>query len=380
MPLSALIDGRTIVGPDLSADEWAELAVQHKKGLAITMPCCGAPGHLRRSRRGMQHFYHATGAGCGYAEESPEHLELKHLIYRACKDAGWETHAEYPAPDRSWISDVFAAKDGRKVVFEIQISSISPEELMERDRKYRNEGIESYWLLEDLPGRAMDSASLYESWLRKNDPQRWEHVPYLDESVFATGSENHLFIAKGIRSAGLHAKKQEVFTTSNPAIPAAIFAREVLYGNYRRYLEETAAALEHRRQLRTRAAPALFRFREFYHAIVRDGTYRKRADHAYRIFQDRKMSSRELQKKFDRIFSELDWLENEYRSFTSGIYGLFAWKEIHAKNRPALVFRPGPEQKIRTLNECVKTLGTWEDSFAAAMDGIEREIAARKRT
>jgi competence protein CoiA len=378
MPLSARIAGKTVTGPDLSENEWAELASQHKKGLAIAMPCCGAPGHLRRSRRGTQHFYHATGAGCGYEEESPEHLELKHLIYRACKDAGWEAQTECPAPDRSWIADVLAEKDGRRIAFEIQISRISVEEIAERDRKYREEGIESYWLLDDYLGKSKDLAAQFDSWLRMNNPRPGERVPYLDESVFTTGSENHLFIAGGIRSAGLHAKKQEVFTTSNPAIPVAVFAREILAGNYRRYLEETAAAFVQLRTLRDRAAPALLRFREFYQAIVRDRTYRQRADRAYRIFRARKTPSKELQKKFDRIFAELDWLENEYRSYTSTGHGLFVWKELPGKNRPALTFTPAPEQKIRRLEDCVKTLGTWEGSFTDAMDGIEREIADGK--
>ena len=376
MPLTALIDGRTVIGPALSADEWAVLAKQHKKGLAVTMRCCGAPGHLRKSKRGTQHFCHAAGARCGCGEESPEHLELKHLIYRACKDAGWQTSVEYPAADRSWIADVCAVKDGRKVAFEIQISSISSEELAERDRKYRNAGIESYWLLDDYLGRSKGFASSYESLLREGDPRPGERIPYLDETAFATGTENHVFITRGIRSAGLHAKKQEVFTTNNPAIPAAVFAREVLNGNYRRYLEETAAAFEHWRQLRARAAPALFRFRDFYHAIIRDRTYRKRADHAYRIFRAKNAPSEDLQKTFDGIFSELDWLENEYGLYTSGSTGLFAWTTIPGKERPVLTFRPGPGSGIRRLQECVNTLGRWEESFCRAMDLLEREMAA----
>jgi hypothetical protein len=147
VPLKAIVDGEPIIGPDLSEEEWRNLAVRHRKGLPVTMACCGAPGHLRVSKKGMQHFYHAVDAGCNYAEESLEHLVIKEQIYRACRAAGWETTVEFPAPDRSWIADVYAARDGRKIVFEIQISTISPDELEERDVKYRAEGIESYWIL-----------------------------------------------------------------------------------------------------------------------------------------------------------------------------------------------------------------------------------------
>ena len=71
----------------------------------------------------------------------------------------WEASVEFPSPDRSWISDVYAIHQGRKVVFEIQISAISLEELEERARKYRAEGIESYWLLDHFLERTKDFAS-----------------------------------------------------------------------------------------------------------------------------------------------------------------------------------------------------------------------------
>jgi hypothetical protein len=113
VPLTAIIEGETIIGPDLSEEKWADLKQRHKKGLTVTMACCGEPGHLRISKKGTQHFYHAVDVGCTYEQESREHLEIKYQIYRICKAEGWETYVEYPAPDRTWISDVYAIKDGR---------------------------------------------------------------------------------------------------------------------------------------------------------------------------------------------------------------------------------------------------------------------------
>ena len=167
MPLKAIVDGETIIGPDLSKEEWTTLKTRHKKGLAITMGCCGAPGHLRISKKGIQHFYHAVDTGCHYEEESREHLEIKYQVYQVCKSEGWETSVEFPAPDRTWISDVYATRDDRKIVFEIQISTISPNDLEERDRKYRNEGIESYWLLDNFLERSKVFASWYHSHLER---------------------------------------------------------------------------------------------------------------------------------------------------------------------------------------------------------------------
>ena len=64
VPLKAIVDGETIIGPDLSSEEWTKLNVRHRKGLPVRMGCCGAPGHLRISKKGTQHFYHAVDTGC----------------------------------------------------------------------------------------------------------------------------------------------------------------------------------------------------------------------------------------------------------------------------------------------------------------------------
>lgn len=374
MPLKAIVDRKTIVAPDLSDAEWEDLKLRHRKGLQITMACCGAAGHLRTSKAGTRHFYHAAETGCNYQEESREHLEIKYRIYRICRSEGWETSVEFPAPDRTWISDVCAVKDGRKVVFEIQISAISLRDLEERDRNYRNDGVESYWLLDNYLGSSKEFAAGYDALLRKEDDRCGEKVPYIDSSLFVTGPENHLFITKGIRSVGLNARNQTVFTTHRPELPLADWVRHVLNKNYGSYLENTAAAIHHRLRLKNLAAPALLRFRDFYTTIVRDETYRKTVDALYRIVKNDAMpaNERSLQKKFDELYSELDWLKNEYRLYSSESYGLFMWKKVPGRDAPVPVFRLEPASNITKLRECVKTMSRWEESFTTALHNLER--------
>ena len=381
MPLKAIVDGETIIGPDLSQEEWTNLKVRHKNGLPITMGCCGAPGHLRISKTGTQHFYHAVDTGCNYEQESREHLEIKYQIYRICKSEQWETYVEFPASDRTWISDVYAIKDGRKIVFEVQISTISPNDLEERDKKYRNEGIESYWLLDNFLERSKDFESWYRSHLNEEDDRRGETIPYIDYTLFDTGPENHIFISKGIRSIGLLAKKQNLFTTNNPEIPLAIWVREVLKGNYQNYLEDTSAAYHKKRQLKILAAQVLLQFSEFYQKIIRDETYRKKVDYYYRIFKTDATLRKEpaLQKKFDEIYSEIAWLGNEYRSCTSESYGLFAWKKIPEHDTPRPFFRLESEYKIKKLQGCVQKFVQWEASFTYAFSSLGREFLADKK-
>jgi competence protein CoiA len=381
VPLKAIVDGETIIGPDLSQEEWTKLKLQHKHGLPIAMGCCGAPGHLRISKTGTQHFYHAVDAGCNYEQESREHLEIKYQIYRTCKSENWETYVEFPASDRTWISDVYAIKDDRKIVFEIQISTISPNVLEERDKKYWNEGIESYWLLDNFLERSRDFESWYHSHLHEEDNRLGETIPYIDYSIFETGPENHIFIAKGIRSVGLNAKDQTLFTTNNPEIPLAVWVREVLKGNYQNYLKETCAAYHYKRQLKKLAAPELMQFEEFYHKIIRNETYRKKVDSCYRIFNANKTLRKEkaLQKKFDELYAEIDWLEKEYHSCIAESYGLFMWKKITEKDVTRPFFRLESESKIRKLQECVKVFNQWEVSFNTAFINLEREFPTGKR-
>jgi competence protein CoiA len=381
VPLKAIVDGETIIGPDLSKEEWTTLKSRHKKGLPVRMGCCGAPGHLRISKTGTQHFYHAVDAGCNYEEESREHLEIKYQIYRTCKSENWETFVEFPAPDRTWISDVYAIRDGRKIVFEIQISTISPDQLEERDKKYRNEGIESYWLLDNFLERSKSFESWYHSHLNEEDDRRGETIPYIDYSLFDTGPENHIFITKGIRSIGLLAKKQTLFTTNNPEIPLAIWVREVLKGNYQNYLKETSAAYHKKRQLKNLAAPLLIQFREFYQKIIRDETYRKKVDSYYQIFKTDGTLRKEptLQKRFDELYSEIDWLSKEYRAFTDESYGLFTWKKNPKYGTSRPFFRLESELKIKKLTECIEKFVQWEASFTGALSNLEREFFADKK-
>jgi len=378
MPLKAIIDGETIIGPDLSNEEWAELKNRHKKGLPVRMCCCGAPGHLRTTK-GTQHFYHAVDTECPHDNESKEHLEIKYLIYRICQAGQWETSVEFPSADRTWISDVFAQKDGRKIVFEIQLSPIPSSDLLARDKNYQDDGIESYWLLDNYLDRAKEFESWYDSLVYPDDDRRKERIPYIDRSFFFTGTENHLFIAKNIRTVGLRAKQQTLFTTNNPEIPLAVWVREVLKGTYRNYLEESAVIFQRKHALRSQASPALLRLRDFYQKIIRDETYQEtvRKYHRKITATDRLRDDRVVQQKFREISDETDWLRREYETIMSESYGLFSWKKLPEQSTSYPVFRLESEAKIKKLDACVRKFSQWEQSFDDAFNKLDREIAVR---
>jgi hypothetical protein len=78
-----------------------------------------------------------------------------------------------------------------------------------------------------------------------------------------------------------------------------------------------------------------------------------------------------LQKKFDEISAEIDWLEREYRSMMAESYGLFSWKKSRNDGTLWPVFRLESESKIIQLQECVKVLDRWEASFEEALARFE---------
>ena len=153
MPLSALVDGEKCIGMDIPLDEWKILQKKHRNNcLPIRMIGCNQPGHMVR-KNGLQFFRHAPNSMLCNCErgESLQHLRLKYQIYNLFKSHGWEVDVEFYSPDGPMRADVLAWQKDRKIAIEVQWSPISLDSIQDRDKKYTNIGIESYWLLQNLP-------------------------------------------------------------------------------------------------------------------------------------------------------------------------------------------------------------------------------------
>lgn len=112
MPLVAHLNGSRTEAHQLSADEWAILKSVYKQR-TLTMTC-GQLGVPKTSKLGFQYFAHKPGADCTLhagGPESAEHLALK----AAVEGCGWTAALEYAGPQRGWIADVLAEKEGRRV-------------------------------------------------------------------------------------------------------------------------------------------------------------------------------------------------------------------------------------------------------------------------
>jgi hypothetical protein len=76
-----------------------------------------------------------------------QHLTAKSVIARAAVAARWKATVEYPAADRSWIADVLAEKDGRRIALEVQLSRQDSAEFEYRQQRYAEAGIECFWFV-----------------------------------------------------------------------------------------------------------------------------------------------------------------------------------------------------------------------------------------
>ena len=108
---------------------------------------------------------------------------------------------------------------------------------------------------------------------------------------------------------------------------------------------------------------------------------RKKVDSCYRIFNADKTLRKEkaLQKKFDELYSEIDWLGKEYHSCIAESYGLFGWKKMPEKDVTRPFFRLESESKIRKLQECVEMFKQWEASFDSAFGMWSGNFADKRR-
>jgi hypothetical protein len=181
------VHGEQVVATTVSADDWA--AYHGRTPWPVLS--CGADAYAKTSHLGTQFFQHAVRCDADHKGESADHLRTKAAIIAAATALGWNARAEVPADNRSWIADVLAERDGRRVAFEVQLSGQVEGGYQHRQARYAAEGIECYWLtkrarpaeLRDVPAlniRLTDTDITVAATARSND-----RVP-LEDFITAT--------------------------------------------------------------------------------------------------------------------------------------------------------------------------------------------------
>lgn len=110
--------------------------------------CCLECGSIVRLREGhirKPHFYHLTKTSCRQSEKSLTHLQLQ--IYLKQNLPENEASLEHRFPDIRRIADV--AWHPQKIIFEIQCSPMTKEEMEARVESYKSVGYQVVWVLHD---------------------------------------------------------------------------------------------------------------------------------------------------------------------------------------------------------------------------------------
>jgi len=372
IPLTALINGERVIGPDLSDDTWADLKLQHKKGLEVIMNC-GAKGHLRISPNGLKHFYHAKKSdNCGCEPESYEHLKLKNQIYQICKSEGWDAQPEFQSLSGDWRADVFATNGERKVVFEVQLSIIPLCDLQERERKYCRDKIESYWILNDFLR------------IDPNDDSRVVTEPsgkvsicnYLNLAEFSLSRESFLHINHGIRSIGINLQNFYLYTSSILGINVEDWVISTLNRDYQKDLQDFEINYKRKCKLKEIVEPELDKLCDFG---FRRLDYKNEMKKIYAIFKTHKWEDRPcLQQEINEMYSNFDTLKKAYGKIFSPKNG-FIWKDFMdgEYSEPFLDLRS--EEQISLIQTQIRNLETDEEKFLAVFNPVKEFVKKKNK-
>jgi len=79
------------------------------------------------------------------------HDEVKIQVLYSCKKLGFKAETEYRGKD--WRADVFVLANGIKYAIEVQTTKQSLKKTLERQEKYKRDGIVGCWLFESEPAK-----------------------------------------------------------------------------------------------------------------------------------------------------------------------------------------------------------------------------------
>lgn len=139
--------GDAIYSFTMDDHQWKDFKSKHKQ--QYKMSCCDAVAIPKTSAKGTKFFSHHSQGNCNHKPESAEHMFCKYVLILALRDVGWSVETERRGQTPSgevWIADVYAEKENAKVVFEVQWSGITLDEITRRNNKYIESGIRCVWL------------------------------------------------------------------------------------------------------------------------------------------------------------------------------------------------------------------------------------------
>lgn len=122
----------------------------------LLMPHTNWPAIPKTSIRGLRFFAHHSG----YPDKLPKpksyvHTRLQIDIVKAARNLGFKADLEVYGPTSSnpeWIADVLViSKTGKKIAFEVQLSSQHLDDFIQRTDRYKKSNIDVCWIISEKP-------------------------------------------------------------------------------------------------------------------------------------------------------------------------------------------------------------------------------------
>lgn len=140
-----IISNSEVCAENFSSNEWSDLKNNYLVGDFI-MSCCSAPAIPKTSENGLQFFAHLSDA-CANAPETIWHKKAKDMVHDYCIDRNIFCKLEEPNIKHKCKADVYIEYNARKIVIEIQRSYQHRDKFFERQKRYKDSGIECFWLV-----------------------------------------------------------------------------------------------------------------------------------------------------------------------------------------------------------------------------------------
>jgi len=145
--LAVTTEGQAILAEHYNEEQWATLKSNYVVG-ELLMPCCNTPAIPKTSPNFLQFFAHYSDE-CATSPESVWHLKTKGDVCSVLNSQNISVELERggKSPSGTWIADVYFEYKGRRIAIEIQKSYQQLNTYLKRQEKYKEGGVEAYWLL-----------------------------------------------------------------------------------------------------------------------------------------------------------------------------------------------------------------------------------------
>ncbi|MFC0668923.1 competence protein CoiA [Azotobacter chroococcum] len=172
-------DGSSVNAADFTPEAWEGMkSASAVNPQLFTMACCGARAVLKTSIYGVQFFAHYSDE-CATAPETQWHVAGKDMVMGELRVLGIQGVLEKTggAGKHKWRADIYFELPGRRVAIEIQHSYLHYRDFLRRQERYKQDGVECYWLVRQESVYPALCKTIVRNRLKNEHGNKWPMLP-----------------------------------------------------------------------------------------------------------------------------------------------------------------------------------------------------------